>query len=331
MSTNRQVFGNYLVTRGAHLRSPARINLHNCSASIFRFAKTELYKLIPSGICNALIHASEVPLSHGLNVQLLKSNKLVFVYQASRQLVCKVSSAVSDAMINMLACPPALFLFRTALYRFVSFAIGFGKFLFIFTEESRIVNLLAVGECSKVRKSNVNAHNLIGSRKRIRLYNARETGVPMAECISPDGEGFGSSSQRAMQLDFNDADFREAQVFIVNESPVAINLRIGEGIVSIGGFESWITWLLARFNTAEECAEGKINAGLSILEHLRMGLLKPRILLFPDWKEFVGVVSAERFFTFLPRIASCFKGFVINPTAGIKHLLQRRLLCFCWV
>ena len=43
----------------------------------------------------------------------------------------------------------------------------------------------------------------------------------------------------------------------------------------------------------------------------------------------MAIISAERFFALLPRIASCFKGFIVDPTASVKHLLKRRLLCFC--
>lgn len=319
MNTDRQIFWDNFTARGAYLRSAARIDLYHCSASLFRFARTETYKLIPRGICNTLVHAVKVTLLHRLNTQFLKGNELIFVYKFTRQLVCKVGTPISNAMMNMLN--------GTATF----FSLCPCKRLFILAKESRVVNLLSVRKCSKVGKPNVNASNLLGNWQWGRFYDARKASVPMTERVAPNGKCFRRSFQREVKFDFDNTDFGKAQVPTVNELPRAIILWISERVISVSGLKTRVARLFARLDAAEECAKGKINTGLGILQGLRVCFFQPGVFLFPYWEQFVGVISADGFFTFLPGIASSFKCFVINPTASLQHLLHSRLLRFCWV
>ena len=324
----RERLGNDFTTAGTLLRCAAWFNQNDCTTSIFRFACTALDELSPRGVGNTLVQPTMVPVLHVLNLKFFEGQQLKTVDELAAQLVGKVKTAVSNALVDVLYYAlPFASLWRSLRF-FVLAPLGFRQRFLITAKEAGICNRFTVRQRSKVCQAHVNANHLIRDGQRLRFHNAREAGIPLAEHVSANCQCLRYPLQLAVQSDSHITDFRKMNIFIADKLPVYI-LGICERIITGIGLETRVSWFfLTRVDTTKKSAKSQIYALLSILHRLTMTSLQPYLSLFPFSQHLVCVITAERFLPFFPGIAAHFQRLVIDPTAAIKMLLQGSTLCF---
>ena len=321
VNTNRQVFGNNLAAARTHLRRAARVNPWRQPASFRRFVGCKVHELTPGGVGDALVHTAPVPILHVGDVQVLEGNDLELVDQSPTELVCKVPSSVGDTVVDVLDNTLAFATLRRSLLGFAQSALRFGQSLLIMAKEARVGDMLASRESGKMSQANVHADGFVNGRQRLRFDDAGEVGIPVAECVSADSERLGLADDGPMQLDLDVADLGETQASIIQESPIAFLLGIGERIVAIISTKSWIARFLACLHTAKKGLEGKIEAGQGFLHSLGMALSQPRMFCFPDGKHLHSVVSGYRTLFLLPGVLARFQPLVICPATAMELAL----------
>jgi len=330
MNSHTQILRDNLPTTGTHLRGATRINEHNCPTSFFRFVRTVLRKLTPGGIRDAFVHTTPVAVLHILNVQLLKGKQLINVNQSAARLVSKVTAAIGNSLMDMLHHALALAISRCSLRLFAEASLGLGQCLLIAAEEARVLNLFAVGQCSKVCKSNIHSSYRIANRQRLRLNDTGEASIPVANGIPSDSQGLSDALQGPVQLDFHFTNLRKVEFAIFIETPVALLLWIGERIVVVKALKARVARLISGLHTPEESTEGEVNAHLGVLHRLGVTFLEPRFVLFPLRQKAASIISAKGFLLLLVGISAGLQRLVVDPTAAVQLPLQDGTLGRSW-
>ncbi len=328
MHSNTQVLRHYRTATRTHLRRSAWVNKHHCSASICRFARTSLCKLMPRHVTDASVHATVIAVLHLLYVKFLKDQKLITIDQFTGSLMGKIIPAVGNPSVNMLHHTLVFSTCRSALHVLTESLLCIGKGNLVTFEEPWVLNTATVRHGGKMRDAKVNSSYLVSGWQWVRFDNARETHVPLANGIPTYRKGLGFSNQRTVQFDLHITDLGQSNRLVINKRPVALLLWIGERVVSIFPTEPRIAWFLACFDTTEERTECQINTFLSILHGLSVSLLQPGFLLLPDGRHLLCVIPTEAAFVVLPGIPADFDGLVVHPSAAVELGLQEGSLCF---
>jgi len=329
VNTDRQIFGDNLTTARTHLRSVARVNLYYCSASFFRFARTALYKLTPCSVRDALVHATPVAILHTLDIQLLKGDDLELIHQSPAQFVGKVLAASSNAVVNMLDNTLVLAALRRTFATGRESALCFRQRLFGLAEKPRILNSLSSTESCKVSQAHINPNDFIGRRQRLRFYDTREAGIPVAQRISSDSQCLNYTFEGPVQSDLDVSDLRDPQPSVIKQPKST--LRESEAVVTVPATEPWVARRIPSFYSTEESSKREINTSAYVLQTLRVSSSQKRIFRFPSRKHIASVVTRKRFLSLLPSITTHFQRFVIDPPTSIKRLLHLGSLATGWV
>ncbi len=172
----------------------------------------------------------------------------------------------------------------TALFHRVPFSLCFGKRLFLFSKETRIINMFFVTGYSKGSETNVNANGLhsVTLFRRI-AHITRDRREPFTSSSASDCARFRDTVKRSMLDNADTAYFAQSQAFIVQSATVG-KLRIRDRIIAIltlvSGKASFFARLCFLFETAKECFECQINTYRDLLENLRIYFHKTIVLLF---------------------------------------------------
>jgi len=325
MSTNGQILLYQSSATRTHFRCVARINLYEVATSIFRFVRNELYKLSPCHIRNTSIHATPVTVHHVLNVHLFKCDYAKVVHQLTAEFMRKVSTFISDTLMNMRQHLSSFGSPWCAFLRLTHSPLRSCESFFLLAKKTRIRKFLASGICGETGNTNIHADNCISLWKWLLINLTRKASIPIADSISSDSQGFDRSVNRSMKFDLYSSDLRKDQAII---HQFITGLRISETVVPKLAFESWIPWFLARLHSTEESLERKVNSRARFLQTLRVSIVQKLVFLFPSRYHPISVIKGNRSLIFFPRILSSGKRFVVNPSTGIKRLLHCRSLCF---
>ena len=324
MNTNRQILFDQSTTTGTHFCRVPWINLYARSTSFFRFVNCELHKLSPGNIRDISVHAAPVPVHHVNNIQFLKCYYTKTVHQFTTELVRKVSTFVSNAVIYMGQYPSSLISLRCSFLGFTQFTLRSCESLFLFTEEARVGNLLAVRVCSEIGDPYIYTDCCINLWKWLQFDLARKASVPITNSIPYNSQPLDFAFYRTMEIDFHTPDLGQMKSIVIQKIKAA--LGICKTIISKLPPESWVARLLSTLDATKESFKRKINTSTCFLQTLRISIIQKLMLSFPAGNHFDGVISGDGGLVFLPRVLSISKRFVVNPATGIKRPLQSRSL-----
>jgi len=319
MDTFRQRFLDNLTTARTHLRRIAWINGDDYPTGPFCLIGCRSHQLPPRSVGDALVQAAPVTILHALNVQVLKYDDLILVYQSATQLVYEVCTTVSNALVDMLNYMLPLAILGGSFLAFSKLALGSCQRLFFPAEESRIVNLCTVAEGSEVLTAKVNTNRFMRWLKWFwfKLYN--KTDPPVTKRVTLNVKALDFTHKGAMELDLHVANLGKVKSTIVGK--LEATLGIGERFVPTI-LEARITRLAVFTTTPEEVLKGQVNPRASILQNLRMRLLQPGMLHLPAGEHPDCIIQRERFFPFFPGFLAHFKRLIVDPPAGIQYALH---------
>lgn len=184
VNTLGQVFLDNFTAARTHLRGVVWINKYHTPTSTFCFVRSVPYQLVPRSITDAFVHATEIVLLHALNIQVLKDDNLEFVYQAPAELMRKVLAPACYPFVDVLDNTLVLSVLGTSLFTSREFSLRFCKFLFVFAEESRILDLLTSAQGRKVDQPKINANNHCRWQQRPWINLTRKICPPVAKRIA---------------------------------------------------------------------------------------------------------------------------------------------------
>ena len=313
MHPHTQIFFNERPARRTEFACVARINLHARSTSVRSFIVRELYELIPRRITDGLSEAM-IP-GHACDVQIFKGDDSEQRNESMTELVSEVTAAISDAFVNASRSLALLFSLRLR------------QRLLIRAKEARVGNLLARRERGKVSESNINSYCFIVCGKWLRFDFNRKARIPFARCGASYRESLNLAFNRAMQLDSQRSDFREAQLAVCHGEAGS---SIGETVVAFARTEAREACLLFRPDAAKESVKGFLHSLQDILQHLTVDARHIFTSLF-DVRQLVGLLNITHGLSFKTVcVASFLHTRVVEFAAQSKRRLQTGNLRLAW-
>src|SRR2546421_4035631 len=153
-----------------------------------------------------------------------------------------------------------------------------------------MVNKLAVGECSKVAHTQVNAHIFVTCGEGVRLADFTGENRVKVFSLTLDRQRFDRTSYVPVQVQFDRPDLAQFQIdsddaFFGCWSGRSIQfpacpIGIGKRVVTVASLEAWIAGLFAIVHTPKEIVIGPLEAQDHILQHMSSDLLILWSLLF---------------------------------------------------
>ncbi len=301
------------------LRRAARVNAHQLSTSVFSFVGEFGDERRPSGIIDTLGKPST---SQAFKVQIFDGNRAVAVDDATTNLVLKVRTLIKDVLVCALqklhGFPATVRAFLASRY----FALCNSQLLLRFPVVARIINLSSIRECGEREQANIYADALCPNRQRLCLHFNRKARIP-PPCFTLDRQGLDLSFNLTMQLDFDLADFRQAEMRTLQRES---ELRIGERVITGARTKARESGFAPALHSSKERFESLINSMQGVLQDLRMDAVEIRseLLDLDKLRALSGEVNA--FTVDAPRIASFLQRCVIEFTATCKRAIQQSYL-----
>jgi hypothetical protein len=328
MHPNAQILLDQLPTPATALAGVAWVNQYDTTASLFRFAYRDQYKLFPRRICNAFRKA--VVFEHSLCVQVLKGQYAEVVDQFPAFLMGKVRAPVHYPLMHTADNLTALRSVGCAFLGFREFALHFRQFMFLGAEKARISDLLPIRQGSERSKANIHANcATIWCKWLCRCFHA-QAGIPFTCSRAPNRDRLDFSLNRSMQDDFHRPNLTHKKRVPFQSHTIAI-LRVGDTIIAAKALVSRVAaFLFACLDTTKKRLECQIDTDLNILQDLAMHQFERWTIGFPGRKEGLRIVQSKRLLTLLPRFAAGSKCLVIDKAAFLKHRIEDTLLSLCW-
>ena len=215
---------------------------------------------------------------HILDAQFFNGNDAEAVDDTPRVLVTEVMPPITNALMDTRYDFTDFLAFTAPAFLFGEFALCFGKRLFFLTEESRVVNKLAIGESHKGFQPNVNTDGFIGERKVIGLDLLAERGKPLT-VDATDSATFDFAPRLAVEFGFYLAEFRKLDGAVTDLEVFA--LRIGDAVILSCTFNTWETRGFAFLHAVKKGIEGKVNSVRDILQDLTVDLFEFGMVFLP--------------------------------------------------
>lgn len=326
MNTNSQRLLNQSPTAGAFLGCVAWINQYTLPTSILSFVLSVLCKLIPGSIRNALCQT--VVLKHSFDVQFLKGNDTILVYQLTGEFVSKILAPVGDALMDMADRFLQFRPFWRVLFSLREFPLGLRKFLFIQTKEVGIGDLLASGEGGKTFKTDIYPNATFACGKWRWFDFAREAGIPISDCIPTNVQCLDLALYGTVLHNLDFPNFGEQQSVIAECKTC---LGIGKTIIPSPTFEAWVARIFFGLDPSKECAESQINPIAYFLQNLRIDLRQFWLFFLPARKHLYGIIAGNRFLFLLPSVLTDGKRFVVDPTTKFQRIAEQGALVMSWI
>ena len=312
-----------VTTLGAILGSVAGVHGDIFPASIFSFVGEIPYELSPRYIGNGL--SQTMIMHHAINRQVLNGDNTKFIDYLAGFLMRKVSTPVSDTLMDMSNNSLVFNPLWIILFTFRHFALGFSQCFFVNSEKTGVGYLIATRERGKGFQANINADSLFNFRQWRILNLARKGNKPFTDTISPDATSFNLTLNRSVNYGFNNTYFRQDYGFILNRIP---NLRIGETVIPALATKSRITNLFAGFYTSKESLKRKVYPHRHVLQYLTMNIGKRWSVNFQHWQDSSLVIQTNRSRVFFPKIFALLKKVVIEPVTFTKSITHQMSLLF---
>ena len=313
--------------RATVLRGIGWVDFDELVASFRRFACQLVKERRPCRVRYAFSQA--VIVYHPVHVEVLYTDGAELVDNPSAVLMCEVLTTPLRAFVNSsndlaLMMP----LFGTFL-GFSQLPLSFcNSFLFL-AKETRVRDLLPIGECCKRLEPDINTNLVWVLRQSLRFDFTGKTGIPFAGRGSGDSAGFGSPSHRPMKLDLDVPNLGENELPILDLAS-ARDLGKGDAIVSAIAFETWIAWIFTSFYPSEEGLKSKIDTHGHVLQDLGVDILERRPLLFQDRIGLLLLIARDAIASLLIDALAFLKQMVIEPTTLFKRLVEQFLLFLRW-
>jgi len=326
MNTDRQPFRNNFAATGTLLRCTLGVDQYDSPTSFFRFVLTELYESSPGYICYAPVDYF-VPVGlHILNLQVLKSNELMFIDQFSTFLMSKIIAPVRLSLVGVTKRMDRLVSLKTAFWQFLFLSLQAGNILGVLFHPALPLDAFAIRQDSERRQSQINPHNLISRRQQLRLDNTAKAGVPVAHTVPSNCQGLAFALKRPVQLDFHLANLGKTQAIIGQEAPITFLLRIREGVIAMPTTETRVSRFFTGLDTLKEGPKRKVKSLQGFLHGLSMTVLEPFVFLFPAGQHLDCIISANTLLPLLPRLFASLKSLVVDKAASVKLKLQGPML-----
>jgi hypothetical protein len=267
MHSHTQSLRNALTTTGTFLsRAPGR-NVCRPATTLFRFVRGEPHELTPGYIRYAPIDRLKALTLHTSNIQLLKGDELVVVDQLTRFLMGKVVAPLGDALMSMLQGMNGFATLWATLGQTRHLTLKPLQVFFILCHPALALNGRSVRQCGKRGQPQVYPYHPVGCGQWLRFNFTRKTGMPIADRIALNGQGFDPTLHRAVQLDLDVAYLGHKQA-ITLQPKTESSLFEGEAVIPTFALEPWIAWLLASLHAPKEGLERQVNPLLHTLQHL---------------------------------------------------------------
>ena|SRR3989442_3359731 len=254
-----------MLTPAAILTGIGRIDSYICPASFCRFAGEFAEKFRPRCIMNAL--GQTMVMRHAVDLQIFHTDDTETINDLATSLMGEVVPFEPNMFMHTCHNFAVLASLRCSLRKSGMLALDLCQCLFLFPEETRILDLLACGEGRKGCESNVDPNLSTTFRKTLGFTLNREASVPFARRGMMDGERLDLAAYRAM-IDHLDApDLGEADAIIMGDGKAG--LWEGEAVIAVPAFEAWIARVLGMFSRAtKKGLEGQVNPYCDVLQHL---------------------------------------------------------------
>lgn len=322
VNTVRQGFLDQTTASGAYLTSVARIDQHHTASSVLSFLHRVDYQLSPRSVRNALGKA--MVLDHILDAQVLETNHVVFIDKLTAQLMTKISSSISNTLVNVGHNPPPSGALRRALFGLTQTALGLSKGFLFFAKEARIGNLFTIGEHSEGCQSQVNPNVSACSGQGFGLDLSGEAGEPLIRRVAPDDHLLNLALNGPMESDLDVSNLGKVEFPLIGDAESELGVR--DAMVAALAFKTRIARRFAIFDAVEETLKSFIHATLNILKHLRVDNAERGAFPLPPWEKLAGAVVIDRLLPFLPSITTIGKRLIVDPATLFKHLLKNCLL-----
>jgi hypothetical protein len=301
------------------LRCAVRSYFNEPSTSVLSFVAGEVKELRPSGVINGLRQPTG---GEPFDVQILNGDCAVVGDEPMGNLVVEVGSLVADVGVRLsqeeYGLTPSVGALRaTGHLARCPAELGLGLPI-----PTRIFNLRPVRERGERREADINADAFSAGRKRLGFTLNGKERVPLPT-LSFDVKFFNLPLKRPVQLDFDVADFRDADVPL--RQGVA-DLPKRDGVVPTEGAKARVARLVAPLHTTEESFERAVNSFQDVKQYDRINLRKIGAQIL-DFGELVRLVEVRDGDTVqLPCVAPLLEGRVVKLTAKGQGLLKRGYL-----
>lgn len=279
MTTNAQVFFDYLAAPATHLACVAWIDLRHTPPGTFSLVRCELDKTVPRRVCDGF--GETMMPEHSAYVQLFKYDYFKSISQLSALLVGKVAAFVRYSLIYMRDDLSLLLSFWTAFLCRAQFLLGLCQSLFFRPEKARVLNRLASRKHGKRFQPHVYTYGVLRGRERLRFNFGGKASVPLTRRTARYRQRLNTACKRAMEFDFHGADLRQPQLTMLNSES---GLRVGDAVVSGARTKARETRLLPVLEPAKECVKGLVQSPENVLQHLRVNHAQCGTNRFDFWQ-----------------------------------------------
>ncbi len=295
------------------------VHLNQAATSVFSFVRDFIEKGRPSGIIDTL---GKHPACKSFDVQIFDGYHAIIVDQPTRNLVVKVRPLIMDVRVRSLQ---KLYGFPATMRTFLSsgnLTLCLAEFCLCLTVVAWIVNLRSIRKRGKRGQANIYADAFKRRGQVLRFTLNGKTREPSSG-FALYGKRLNLALQRAMQFDFDLADFRQAQMRPLHGKA---ELRIGERIVSGAGTKARESGFVPAFHAGKEGFESLINTVQGVLQNLRIDIFKffARRFDFRKLRALSGEV--HRLAVDAPRIAAFLQRGVVEFRAVRKRAVKQSRL-----
>jgi len=326
MNANAQIFLDYLTAAATSLAGVAWIDLHDTTPGAFSLVRGELDKLVPCRVCDGL--GETMILEHPAYVEIFKYDECKSIDQLAALLMGKVAALIRDAFVYVRDCLTPFAALWTAFLGGAQFLLSLCQPLFFGAKESRICNGFPVRQHGKFFQAHVYARRLGDDRQRLMLDFCREASEPFARSRAGNGERLYLALNRAMQLDFDLADFRQLEFARLDSKT---GLRIGEAVVSSASAETRKAGFLACFDSAKESIKGFVQSPENVLQYLRVNHAEFGANRFDFWQLVLLIFIADGFVSDAPCVPALLQSGVVEFRTKPKRAPKCCDLSAAWI
>src|SRR2546429_997475 len=284
-----KILGDYTLAIATYLGGSMRSNFDHCPTSLRRFVGTECDKCTPSCIQDAFVQSAfgggtvgkVFPVfvllgfrgfGHVLDLKIFKDQCPVGIDQLARLFVQEIPSFVTCFSVESrqfflgTVTPMTAFLAPCDLF------VSLFDLVFCIAVDTWVFYEDAIGESSKGVDTQIDANfffRRMEDHRWIERIFCGENSVPLLS-LSFDSTGLDRAFHLTMQFDLDMSNLGEMQTFVDDFVPA---LWIGEGIIAVSRFKSWVPWFLSILDPSEESIHGLIKSFEHILLHLTVDVL----------------------------------------------------------
>jgi REP-associated tyrosine transposase len=250
------------------LRRVGRIHFDHPSTSFFRFVRQDHNELTPPRVTDALRQMRI--LDHPFDVQIFDRDRVELSHDFERRLVMKIRPLPTKFLMlprqqsNRLPPPVASLVHsaRDSALRCLQFSFGL-------SQEFGILGHLAGRERGEMLDPDIDPNRSAGFGEVPGLILLdRKDHIPTIR-FTLDRAGLDLAFDRTGETNPARADFRQVNFVALQSEPA---LRIGEGIVARGRFESRIARRFSAPATPEKGIKGLVHSAKGVLKHLAINL-----------------------------------------------------------